>query len=195
MSGRIVAVREPIWWGAVGAIAVLSSMHTTIAFATIYLAQGADAWPPEETPLPPVWLPAAVVAVGLLALVAAIVAHRQVAEGRPARLQLGAGIVAGLTAGSVALSLADLLALDYDHTVNAFASAYWVNVGLHLVVAVAVVGSLLMLALRHWSSAEQVRLRNAYVATLLLSYYVAAGWVAVYGVLHVVPRLWVEGGA
>lgn len=192
---RIVAVREPIWWGAVGLIAVLSSMHSTIAFATIYLAQGAEAWPPEETPLPAVWLPATVIAVGLVALVAGILAHRQAARGEPGRLQVGAGVVAALIAGSAVLSLADLLALDYDHTVNAFASAYWVNVGLHLVVAVAVVGSLLMLALRHWSPAEQVRLRNAYVATILLSYYVTAGWVSVYGVLHLVPRLWVEGGA
>ncbi|QBI18382.1 hypothetical protein ER308_01540 [Egibacter rhizosphaerae] len=192
---RVVAVREPIWWGAVGAITVLSSMHVTIAFAAIYLAQGAEAWPPAETPLPAPGLPLAVVGAGVLTLLAAVAAHRRVARDQPGRLQAAAAVVAVLLAISVALSLGDLLSLGYDHTVNAFASAYWVNVGLHAIVAFAVLVAHAVLALRHWAPEEQLRLRNAYVATLLLTYYVAVGWGTAYAVLHLVPRYWVGGGA
>lgn len=187
---RVVAVREPIWWGAIAAIGVFASMHATVAFAAMYLAQGADAWPPPETPLPEPTVPLGVVALAIVTFAVTALGHRQVPAGRPARLQLASAVIAGLLALSVALSFGHLAALGYDHTVNAFASAYWVNVGVHTAFTVAVVIAHTVLAVRHWPPEEELRLRSGFVATVLLTYFVTVGWASVYGVLHLVPRFW-----
>lgn len=185
-----VAARSTVWWGAVGAITVLSSMHATLVFASLYYRQGATAWPPEGVVLPDPATATAATLVAVLSIVPAAWAHTQVRAPAVGRLQTGALLTAAAGATVATLSGMDLAALEFRWDGNAFGSVYWVLTGFHLLVTLVGVVMFLLAPLRVWMHPMSERNRAIVVATAVFWYYVAGGWVATYAALTVVPRLW-----
>lgn len=185
-----VAGRTTVWWGAVGTVAILASMHSTLVFASLYYRQRATAWPPEGVALPDLTLPVAITVVALASIAPAAWAHSQVRADTVGRLQLGALVTAVLGAVVGALSVADLAAAGFTHSTNAFGSVYWVMNGFHLLVTAIGIAMLLFAPLQVWRAPLSSRNRSIVVAAAVIWYYIAGGWAVNLFALHLIPRWW-----
>ncbi|MFP3902282.1 MAG: cytochrome c oxidase subunit I, partial [Acidimicrobiia bacterium] len=88
-----------LWGIRIGATAV-TALAAGLAFANVYLAANADAWPPGGAARPGVLVPALAVAAAVLAAIVATVGWRLVAAARPAVLP---GAVHALLAAAAAV--------------------------------------------------------------------------------------------
>lgn len=185
-----VAGRTTVWWGAVGAVTIFASMHSTLLFASLYFRQGATEWPPDGLALPDITLHAAIAVVALASIAPAAWAHTQVRAETVGRLQVGALLAALMGAAVAALAVADLAAAEFDWRTNAFASVYWVMTGFHLLITVVGIAMLLFAPLQVWMAPLSSRNRSIVVASAVIWYYVAGGWLVNLMALHLIPRWW-----
>lgn len=185
-----VAGRTTVWWGAVATIAVLSSMHATLVFASLYFRQGAPRWPPADIALPEPWAQTAVAVLGLASIAPAAWAHTQVRARTVGRLHAGALLTAGIGAVMVTLAATDLAGAGFRWSDHAFASTYWTLTGFHTLVTVVGMALLLLAPLQVWMAPLSARNRSIVVAAAVFWYYVAATWTVNVAVLQVLPRVW-----
>jgi cytochrome c oxidase subunit III len=185
-----VAGRSTVWWGAIGTVTVLSSMHATLMFASLYYRQRATSWPPEGVVLPDLTVPGLAVVIAVLGIAPAAWAHTQVRAEGVGRLQVGTLLTAAAGLVVVALAAGDLAAADFRWDTNAFGSVYWVMTGFHLLVTVVGIAIFLLAPLQVWMAPLSSRNRSIVVVAAIFWYYVAGGWVATYLTLHLIPRVW-----
>lgn len=185
-----LAGRATGWWGMIWGIAALSSMHSTIIFAYFYLGALAESWPPPGFPQPDLLLPTIATAVVLLSVAPAAWSHTAVRVDSTKRLQQGGIATLALGTVFVALAALDLTGLGFLPDEHAYASAYYVISGFHLLQALAGLIMILVVQFQVWGTRLGPRLQMMAVNASVFWYYVAGGWLPVYATLHLSPYLW-----
>lgn len=183
--------RTTAWWGMLMAIAVLSSMLSTLVFAAVYLRAGADRWPPDGASPPPLGVPLMATALLVASSVAAIrvqaVARR---GGRRGQLQV-ALVVAFLFGGAfLASQLIAELALGLNWEADVHDSVFLVTAAFHHVGALVGMAAFVFVVVHLRTAVLTPRQQILAVNAALFWHYVAGGWVVVFAVLYVMPRVW-----
>jgi cytochrome c oxidase subunit I+III len=178
------------WWGLVLGLGVVGLIVMNLVFSYVYLGVLAPAWPPVGEGPGPVWLPLvglALVVSGALPMRLAVGAIRSGVGG----MRLVGGLVAAVTAGCLALVL--LLAHALEHLPNPAGSSYaamqaalLAAQGVTLLGAVGVAGAVALQASRGMFDNRRFM---AVDHAALIWYFVAAIWVVVVAVLHLLPPL------
>jgi cytochrome c oxidase subunit III len=186
-----LAGRATGWWGMIWGLTAVASVHSTFIFAYFYLGALAERWPPPQFPQPALLLPTMATAVVLLSILPAAWAHTSVRIDDTRRLQQGGAGMLVLGTVFILLAAGDLAGAGFLPQDHAYASAYFVVSGFHLVTAVAGLLMIAVVQLQVWGRELDPRLQSMTVNTSLFWYYVAGGWLPVYATLHLSPYVWV----
>jgi cytochrome c oxidase subunit I+III len=178
------------WWGLVLGLGVVGLIVMNLIFSFLYLGVLAPAWPPPGEGPGPVLLPLvglALVVGGALPMRLAVGAVRSGSGG----VRVVAGLAGAAAAGMLALALLLAYALAHlsDPAGGAYAAMHAVLLAaqaLTLLSAVGVAGAVAIQASRGMFDSRRFM---AVDHAALIWYFVAAVWLVVFAVLHLLPPL------
>ena len=182
--------RGLVWWGTMGFMIVESMTLACILVAYYYLRRNFDRWPPEPSPLPPLWLGA----LSLLVLAADALptrffdkaARRRDARGTATWLWVSAGIT---TAASV-MRIVELRFVNARWDEHAYGSVVWGILGLHF--TLIAVDALETAGLASFFSLGRYEDKHFVDATdnAFYTWFSIISWVPCFVTVYLVPRWW-----
>jgi heme/copper-type cytochrome/quinol oxidase subunit 3 len=181
--------RMTLWWGMIVFIAIEGSVLAMLVATHLYLWMFAPTWPPADTPEP--GLVAATVNVLLLAAsmglgyVTDIASKRE--DARRTLVLLTLMIVVGFA--SVVLRGFELAALHCWWDSHAYGSIAWTILGVHAVHILAETVENVLLALVFVLGKKERKHFVDVHANMVYWYFVAGGWIPLYVLVFLLPRL------
>jgi cytochrome c oxidase subunit III len=181
--------RMTLWWGMIVFIAIEGSVLAMLAATHLYLWMFAPTWPPAGTAPPR--LVAATVNVALLTASMALAYFADKASQREDTRRtvqlLSLMIVAGLAAG--VLRGFELAALNCRWDDHAYGSSAWTILAVHLVHILAETVENILLAIVFVTGKKERKHFVDVHVNMVYWYFVAGGWIGLYALVFLLPRL------
>lgn len=188
LPDRLSGGQAPTWWGMLLLVAIESTVFATLFASYIYLRLGASEWPPAAIGLPDVTLP--LVNTGVLAAssVAVLWAVRSLKRGDQRQLKIWLGI--GIVLEVIFLVIKIIMSRNFGEgwQTSSYSSIFWSISGLHtlhVIVAILMAGTAMVLALRGYYTPER---RLGMQAVSIYWQFVAIVWVPLLFILYLLPR-------
>jgi cytochrome c oxidase subunit 3 len=181
--------RMTLWWGMIVFIAIEATVLAMLMVTYLYMWMFAAAWPPADTSPPGIlWatLQAALMAASMpLGFYTDRAAQRE--DDHRTLVLLLAMIAAG--AASLGLRAAELADLNVRWDTNAYGSVLWTILLVHAAHVLAETVENILLAVVFWSGRREKKHFVDVHANMVYWYFVAGGWLLLYGLVAIVPRL------
>jgi cytochrome c oxidase subunit 3 len=181
--------RMTLWWGMIVFIAIEATVLAMLMVTYLYMWMFAAAWPPADTSPPGIlWatLQAALMAASMpLGFYTDRAAQRE--DDHRTLVLLLAMIAAG--AASLGLRAAELADLNVRWDTNAYGSVLWTILLVHAAHVLAETVENILLAVVFWSGWREKKHFVDVHANMVYWYFVAGGWLLLYGLVAIVPRL------
>jgi cytochrome c oxidase subunit III len=180
--------RDLMWWGTTF-FAVIEGFTLALMAATyIYLRKNFTTWPPERTPLPSLTLPTISLVVMLISLYPAWWTKQQAR-----RLDLYAvreGLLASAGLGFIAflLRFTEFFALNTRWDSNAYGSAAWLLIGLHISLHLLDIGDTIGLAVLSFTGPWEEKHFTNTSDNSNYWYFMVLCWVPLYILVFLSPR-------
>jgi heme/copper-type cytochrome/quinol oxidase subunit 3 len=181
--------RDPLWWGAVGMMAIEGTVFALMMGSTLYLRGQADAWPMSLIPRDCQLVAALNVVVLLTSCVPVWFANHHAERAQLRGMRIGLWGAALLGVASLALRAWIGVHLPFRWDSNAYGSLLWMTSGLHtLHVLTGTAENLLLLALLYRGPVEEKHLVDVKVSGFYW-YFVVVAWVVLYALFYLDPAL------
>ena len=185
----VFGTRAPMWWGAVGIMAIEGTMFALLIASYFYLRGGAETWPPPGTLHPGLGITTLNLAILFVSIVPMHLAARAAArEDLPAiRNWLIVSTVLMVAFLAVRWMIMDRLTFLWNS--HAYGSLVWTTVGLHTLHVVAeTVENLMFIALLIKGPVEDKHMVDLRLNSMYW-YFVVACWVPFYCMFFLDPGL------
>jgi len=179
--------RSPLWWGAVGLIAIEASMFALFIASYFFLRMRVDVWPPPGVNVPRLFLPTVNLGIMILSCIPAYLASEAAKRSDPAGMKLWLLINILLALITVAIRWQVWNSLNYTGYSNAYGSIVFIILGFHMFdyVAGILASIVIVAALLAGHAGEQVRKSVDFDSYTW--YFVVAIWIPLYLVIFVSP--------
>jgi cytochrome c oxidase subunit 3 len=181
--------RDPLWWGAMGLIAIEGTMVALVIATYFYVRGNFDAWPPEGFGRP---LQALAAVEALVVAISAwpIVRTNQAAlDGDLRRMRRWLAVATALGAVYLLLRWQIFLRMPFRWDLDAYASTVWAFLVLNTLHGLTgTLENALLLALLFKGPVEKKHLVDVHAGGFLW-YFVVASWLPVYAIVFLAPGL------
>ncbi|KAA6458587.1 cytochrome C oxidase subunit III [Acidobacteria bacterium AB60] len=180
-------IRSVTWWGIMGMMAIEGTVFLLMIASYFYLHSRSLEWPPHRNPPDLFW---GTVNLGLF-LVSAIPNEwyrRRARKGDLRAVQIGLVILSLFGIANVVVRYFELLHLNTDWSIDAYGSAVWTLMGLHVLhLLTDLVDTIVLTVLFFTPLVEGKRFMDA-DENAAYWYFVVAFWVPIYLVIYWAPR-------
>jgi len=183
----VFGVRSLTWWGVIGMMAIEGMVFVLMIASYFYLHSRSVEWPPHSNPPDLFW--------GTLNTILFLVSalpnewyRRRAHKGDRRAVQIGLVIMTLFAIGNVIIRYFELLHLNTDWSIDAYGSAVWTLMGLHVVhLLTDLVDTAVLTALFFTSMVEGKRFMDA-SENAGYWYFVILTWLPIYLVIYWAPR-------
>ena len=180
-------IRSITWWGVMGMMAIEGTVFLLMIASYFYLHSRSVEWPPHRNPPDLFW--------GTLNLVIFLVSvvpnewyRRRARKGDLRAVQIGLVTLSLLGIANVVVRYFELLHLNTDWSIDAYGSAVWTLMGLHVLHLVTdLVDTIVLTVLFFTPLVEGKRFMDA-DENAAYWYFVVAFWIPIYLVIYWAPR-------
>jgi cytochrome c oxidase subunit 3 len=181
--------RAPLWWGAVGIMAIEGTMFAIMAASYFYLRGGADVWPPPGTLHPGLGITTLNLAILLASILPMHLAARSATREDLPAVRLWLIVATVLMVAVLAVRWYILQHLTFLWNSHAYGSLVWTTAGLHtLHVLTGTIENLLFITLLTRGPVEDKHILDLRLNSLYW-YFVVACWVPFYLIFFLDPGL------
>jgi len=175
------------WWGIMGMMAIEGTVFLLMIASYFYLHSRSVEWPPHRNPPDLFW---GTLNLGLF-LVSAIPSEwyrRRARKGDVRAVQIGLVAVSLFGIANIVIRYFELLHLNTDWSIDAYGSAVWTLMGLHVLhLLTDVVDTVVLTILFFTSLVEGKRFQDA-EENAAYWYFVVGFWIPIYLVIYWAPR-------
>jgi cytochrome c oxidase subunit III len=186
---------DPVWWGNNGLLAIETSMFVILIVTYFYLRQNFTEWPPPIAlmtapldPLPDVGVATANAALLVFSIMPIVLVD--LCARRDYRLGAQVGLIICLIcgAGAILLRTFEFPAVKFRWDSNAYGSAVWFLLGMHLFHLITLTLETVLLTIWAFTRKFDLKHRLDMTALAVYWYWVVAIWLLVYWVVYWSPR-------
>jgi heme/copper-type cytochrome/quinol oxidase subunit 3 len=175
------------WWGVLGMMTIEGMVFVLMIASYFYLHSRSLEWPPHRNPPDLFWG-----TFNLVLFLASTIPNewyrRRARKGDLRAVQIGLVTLSLFGIGNVVVRYFELLHLNTDWSIDAYGSAVWMLMGLHVLHLVTdLVDTIVLTALFFTSLVEGKRFMDA-EENAAYWYFVVAFWVPIYLVIYWAPR-------
>lgn len=187
---------DPVWWGNNFLLAIETSMFAILIATYFYLRQNFALWPPPLAslnatlrPLPELTYGTANTILLLLGCVPMVVADLSARRNLRSRAQIALiiGLLCGVTA--IVLRSFEFSAMYFRWDSNAYGSAVWFLLGMHMTHLLVLTGETTLLTIWVFTREFDMKHRVDIVTVAVYWYWVVAIWLFIYAVVYFTPRI------
>jgi heme/copper-type cytochrome/quinol oxidase subunit 3 len=186
---------DPVWWGNNGLLAIETSMFVILIVTYFYLRQNFTEWPPPIAlmtapldPLPDVGVATANAALLVFSIMPIVLVD--LCARRDYRLGAQVGLIICLIcgAGAILLRTFEFPAVKFRWDSNAYGSAVWFLLGMHLFHLITLTLETVLLTIWAFTRKFDLKHRLDMTALAVYWYWVVAIWLLVYWLVYWSPR-------
>ena len=187
---------DPVWWGNNFLLAIETSMFMILIATYFYLRQNFTLWPPPVAqltatlqPLPQLLYGTANTILLVLGCIPMIMTDLSARRGN--RVMSQVGLIIAIAIGAVALVLRsfEFSAVYFRWDSNAYGSAVWFLLGMHMLHLAVVTTEAVLLAVWIFTREYDMKHRVDIVTVAVYWYWIVGIWLLIYGVVYFTPRL------
>jgi cytochrome c oxidase subunit III len=183
----VFGIRSLTWWGILGMMAIEGTVFVLMIASYFYLRTRRVEWPPHGTPPDLFW--------GTLNLVVFLVStipnewyRRRAKKGDLGAVRIGLVTLSLLGVANVVIRYFELLHLNTDWSIDAYGSAVWTLMGLHVLhLLTDLVDTIVLTVLFFTPMVEGKRFMDA-SENADYWYFVVLWWIPIYLVIYWAPR-------
>ena len=187
---------DPVWWGNNFLLAIETSMFMILIATYFYLRQNFTLWPPPVAQLTATLQPLPQLSYGtantiLLVLGCIPMIMTDLSARRGNRVMSQVGLIIAIAIGAVALVLRsfEFSAVYFRWDSNAYGSAVWFLLGMHMLHLAVVTTEAVLLAVWIFTREYDMKHRVDIVTVAVYWYWIVGIWLLIYGVVYFTPRL------
>lgn len=187
--------REPMWWGNLLLLAIETTTFVIAVATYFYVNQNFNVWPPPRTeanslfdPLPSLAVPTINVAVLFLSALVMIWVDVSARRANKRAVQIGLLICLILNVGSVVLRGFEFPAIKFRWNSNAYGSAVWSILILHLMHLIVESAEAFILLLYVFNRKFDLRHRIDVTVLAVYWYWVTIIYLPLYAIIYLGPR-------
>ena len=182
--------RGLMWWGAIAFMIVEGMSYACTLVAYYYLRRNFDSWPPEPTPLPPLWLGTLSLAVMLVNIWPTWMFDRAGKRRDRLATRRWLWISAAVMLAGCALRLLEMRMVGTRWDEHAYGSVVWGILFFHLTLgATDAVETMGLAAIFSAGRDEDKHLVDA-TDNAFYSWFSVVSWIPGYVTIYLVPRWW-----
>lgn len=181
--------RAPMWWGALGIMAIEGTMFALLAASYFYLRGGADVWPPPGALHPGLGITTLNLAILLVSTLPMHLASKAAEREDMAGIRNWLIVSTVLMVAFLAVRWMILSRLTFLWNSHAYGSVVWTTVGLHtLHVTAETVENLMLITLMIKGPVEDKHMLDIRLNSMYW-YFVVACWVPFYCIFFLDPGI------
>lgn len=187
---------DPVWWGNNLLLAIETSMFGILIATYFYLRQNFDLWPPPVAQLTATLRPLPLLTYGtlntiLLVLSCGPMVLTDIAARRGNKSVSQIGLIICIICGLTALVLRsfEFSAVYFRWDSNAYGSAVWFLLGMHMLHLLVLTTECVLLAIWIFTREFDMKHRVDIVTVAVYWYWVTAIWLILYAIIYFTPRL------
>ncbi|UWZ84138.1 cytochrome c oxidase subunit 3 [Occallatibacter riparius] len=175
------------WWGIMGMMAIEGTVFLLMIASYFYLHSRTVEWPPHRNPPDLLW-GTVNLALFLISALPNEWYRRRARKGDLRAVQIGLVVLSLFGVAIVGVRYLELLHLNTDWSVDAYGSAVWTLMGLHVLhLLTDLVDTIVLTVLFFTSLVEGKRFMDA-EENAAYWYFVVAFWIPIYLVIYWAPR-------
>lgn len=175
------------WWGMMGMMAIEGTVFVLMIAAYFYLHSRSIAWPPHENPPALFWGTLNTI-IFLLSVIPNEWYRRRARKGDKTAVRIGLVIMCLVGVANLVIRYFELRHLNCDWSMDAYGSATWTLIGLHVThLATDFVDTVVLTVLFFTSMVEGKRFMDA-AENADYWYFVVVAWIPIYLVIYWAPR-------
>ncbi len=183
----VFGIRSPTWWGIMGMMAIEGMVFVLMIASYFYLHSRALAWPPHSDPPALLW-GTLNLSIFVLSAIPNEWYRRRARKGDTRAVQIGLVIMSLVGIANVVVRYFELKHLNTDWSIDAYGSAVWTLIGLHVVhLLTDLVDTIVLTVLFFTSLVEGKRFMDA-AENADYWYFVILTWIPIYLVIYWAPR-------
>jgi cytochrome c oxidase subunit 3 len=180
-------IRSATWWGIMGMMAIEGMVFVLMIASYFYLHSRSVEWPPHSNP-PALFWGTLNLGIFLLSAIPNEWYRRRARKGDTRAVQIGLVIMSLIAILSVVVRYFELRHLNTDWSIDAYGSAVWTLIGLHIVhLLTDLVDTVVLTVLFFTSMVEGKRFMDA-SENADYWYFVIVTWIPIYLVIYWAPR-------
>jgi len=180
--------RSLMWWGTAGLIAIEGSVFALAAFTYFYVRTRLDTWPPSVLPPSLFWG-----TLNMLVLLASLVPNQWTKKAAEAedlpKARTGLLVCLAFGVAFLAIRAMELTALNVRWDTNAYGSAVWMIMGLHITHMVTDFYDSAILAVLLFTGPLEGKRFVDVSENAMYWYFVVIAWIPLYAIVYWAPRL------
>jgi cytochrome c oxidase subunit III len=175
------------WWGIMGMMAIEGTVFVLMIASYFYLHSRSVEWPPHRNPPDLMW-GTVNLALFLISAIPSEWYRRRARKGDLKAVQIGLVLVSLFGLAILGVRYLELLHLNTDWSIDAYGSAVWMLMGLHILHLVTdLVDTIVLTVLFFTSLVEGKRFMDA-EENAAYWYFVVGFWIPIYLVIYWAPR-------
>jgi cytochrome c oxidase subunit III len=180
-------IRSATWWGIMGMMAIEGMVFVLMIASYFYLHSRSVEWPPHSNP-PALFWGTLNLGIFLLSAIPNEWYRRRARKGDTRAVQIGLVVMSLVAILSVVVRYFELRHLNTDWSIDAYGSAVWTLIGLHIVhLLTDLVDTVVLTVLFFTSMVEGKRFMDA-SENADYWYFVIVTWIPIYLVIYWAPR-------
>lgn len=180
-------IRSVTWWGVMGMMAIEGTVFVLMIASYFYLHSRSVEWPPHRNP-PDLFWGTLNLGIFLVSVIPNEWYRRRARKGDLRAVQIGLVTLSLFGIANVVVRYFELLHLNTDWSIDAYGSAVWTLMGLHVLHLITDLVDTIVLTLLFFTSlVEGKRFMDA-EENAAYWYFVVAFWVPIYLVIYWAPR-------
>jgi cytochrome c oxidase subunit III len=183
----VFGIRSITWWGILGMMAIEGMVFVLMIASYFYLRTRTIEWPPHRNP-PALFWGTLNLAVFLVSTIPNEWYRRRARKGDLQAVRIGLVILSLFGIANVVIRYFELLHLNTDWSIDAYGSAVWTLMGLHVVHLLTDLADTIVLAVLFFTPmVEGKRFMDA-SENADYWYFVVLWWIPIYLVIYWAPR-------
>lgn len=187
---------EPLWWGNLLLLIIETMTFVIAVVAFFYINQNFNVWPPPRTetysqldPLPGLLNPSVNLAVLVVSALLFVFIDRAARRADDRFVMIFLPVCMLLNFGSIALRMFEFSSSHVRWNSNAYGSAFWGILILHLLHLIVETAEAFIITLYAYNRGLDVKHRMDITVLAVYWYWVTIIWIPLYFILYIGPRL------
>lgn len=183
----VFGLRSITWWGIMGMMAIEGMVFALMIASYFYLHSRSVEWPPHSNP-PDLFWGSLNTVIFLVSAIPNEWYRRRARKGDKSAVQIGLIVLSLFGIANVVVRYFELWHLNTDWSIDAYGSAVWTLIGLHILhLLTDLVDTIVLTVLFFTPMVEGKRFMDA-AENADYWYFVIASWVPIYLVIYWAPR-------
>ncbi len=187
MPNVVFGIRSVTWWGIIGLMAIEGTVFALMVASYFYLHSRVSSWPPGVLP-PDLFWGTLNTGVFLLSLIPNEWYKRRAKKGDLRATQMGLVILTLFGVANLVIRYFELRHLNCDWSLNAYGSAVWMLMGLHVTHLITDWFDTVVLTVLFFTSMVEGKRFVDAVENADYWYFVVISWIPIYLVIYWAPR-------